>query len=140
VGTECGHEDGHVLAALDASEAALGVEDPGSDPAAHHLAVAPPLDVPGGVAADGDHRLDGVGAGQAGREPLGDPQPPDGEHLVEPFAQAAGGVWPAVVEMGGQGEHVAAALDGIGVPERAGELAVDPRGDLFGQVVSDVAR
>jgi hypothetical protein len=56
---------------------------PGGTPAFDHLAVAPPLHVPGRIARDRDHALDAVRVREARGEPAADTEPPDGEHFLE---------------------------------------------------------
>lgn len=128
------------IAALEPSEAAFGVGDPGGAPALDHGAVAPALDPAGGVAGHGDHRLDRVGRGQAAGEPVAHAEPADGEHLLEPFAQRRGGIGMLLFEARRQRPGGPQAGVGVGVVERLRELAVDERPLGLGQVVGDVAR
>src|SRR4029453_2485963 len=57
-----------VQMAIDAAELLGCLAHAGGDPAQHHLPVLPAPDVDGMVAADLDHRLDGVGAAQRSSE------------------------------------------------------------------------
>src|SRR5579875_668299 len=87
-----GEELGEIAVALHASEAPLGFEHAGGDPALLHLAVPPALHVAGRGAGDRDHRLDGVRRREGPRERPGYDEPADGEHVLEPLEQARRGV------------------------------------------------
>ena len=116
----------HLPVALEPAEAAFRVEHPGGTLAFDHLAVAPPLHIPGRVARDRDHALDAVRVREARGEPAADTEPPDGEHVLEAFAQARRRIGPARLELRGQVPTGTFTLRGIVVVERGGELATDP--------------
>ena len=136
---ERGDERGHLLVALEAAEAALGVEHPGGAPPFDHRAVTPTLHVVSRVTRDRDHALDAVRVRERRGEPPVDPEPPDGEHLLEAFAQARRRVGPPLLQLLGEVACGTLTVGCVLVRERGGELAVDPGLLVFGEVVFDVA-
>jgi hypothetical protein len=83
--------------------------------------------------------LDAVGAREARGEPAADTEPPDGEHVLEAFAQARRRIGPTRLELRGEVPTGTFTLGGIVVVERGGELAIDPRLLVLREVVADVA-
>jgi hypothetical protein len=83
-------------------ELPFGFEHAGGGPAQRHLAGGPALHVALGAADDLDHRLAGVGRLERALEVAGDAEPGEGERLLHPFAQRAGGAGVGSVELGGE--------------------------------------
>ena len=84
-GAEGRDELRHIRMSLQAPEALGRLEDPGGDPAQHHLAAPPALHVAFDVAGPADEALGGVGRGQRALETR---QEAEGEHrhrLLDPF-------------------------------------------------------
>ena len=90
----------------DVAELGGRLAHPGGDPAQHHLAVLPALDVGGVVAAGGDHRLDRVRGPAGPGEGRWHAQPADREGLSQAFTQGRGGAGLGAVQLPRQGFQV----------------------------------
>ena len=73
--------------ALHAAEALLGFRDPKRDPASDHPLASPSLDVAADSPKGAVHVLDGVGRREGAAESGRQPEPQDGERLVEALAK-----------------------------------------------------
>ena len=68
------------------------------------------------------------------------PRRRDGEHVVEPFAQAGGGVGMIGLELVGQcAWRRSRPLVGVGLGEDEGQALVDGAGQLLGQMAGHIA-
>jgi len=92
-------------------------------------------------AGDRDHRLDGIGAGEHFGQVAPDAEAAYGEHVLQPFEQAPGGVGMLMLrpELPGQAFGGVQAFGRVGVGKDEGQAAVGPLPQLFWQVVPDVA-
>jgi hypothetical protein len=129
---ECHPQGRQVQVPVDAAEWLGCLAHPDGDPAQHHLAVLPALDVGGVVAADLDHRLEGVGAAQRSGQGGRHAKPTDREGLGQAFPQGRGRAGVGAVQRAGQCFQV-----GLG-DQRVGGAVGDPhplghgRGDGIG--------
>src|ERR671929_1299380 len=85
---ECEAEHDHVTIAVHSMEALLGIQETSCHPAHDDLAVFPALDVPGHVAGNGDHRLDGVGGLEGIQQAPAQAKSRDGERFLQSLQQA----------------------------------------------------
>src|SRR5205807_3983573 len=120
-------------------ELPLGFEHAGGGPALAHVALAPALDVALGAADDLDHRLARVGRAQRLGELAGDPQAGEGERLLEPLGERAGGVGPGALELCEQLCQARACRLGVGERPGLPQPGSDPVALLLWQLVAYVA-
>src|SRR5712692_10997594 len=72
--------------------------DRGGGPAQNHLAATPPFDVPLYMASAADQTFDRIGGGERLPQAIRQPEGDHGEGLIEPFANAGGGTWIAILK------------------------------------------
>jgi hypothetical protein len=127
-----------VQVAIDAADLGGCLAHPGGDPTQHHLPVLPALDVGGMIAADLDHRLDGVGATQSPSQGGRHAEAADGEGLSQPFPQGRGGAGVGAVQLPGQGLQLGLGDQRVGVavggPHPLGHGGGDGVGEPVGHI------
>jgi len=101
--------------------------------------VLPALDAALGVADDLNHALAGVRRAQRLGELLVDPEPHQGQRVVEPLAQRAPGVGPAAVELRCEQLEPLACELRVGQGPRRPDPGPDPIALRLGQQLADVA-
>jgi len=125
---ERGAQSPKMEVAVHAAELLLGLEHAGRAPAKRHLAVALALHVGRVVAADLDHRLDGVGGAQCPGQGRWHAEAADSEGLREALAQRRRRARMRTVQPGGQRLEVALPDEWVGVAVCGAHAPLDDPG------------
>jgi hypothetical protein len=96
------------------------------------------LGVAGVVAADRDHRLDGVGGAQRACQGRRHAQPQHRQGLGQALAQAGGGAGVGLVELAGQGEQLGFGIQRGGGVVGGAHAVLDRATQPLGELVTDV--
>ncbi len=122
-----------------ATEPLLRIKQRGAHPALGHGPTPPALDV-AGVGLDGAvETLDQVGRAQGAVQRPAEPEPGDGERLIESLPQRGRRPRVLALQRVGQGAEPALGECGAGLAPRLAQGLVDARLQGLGQVIENVA-